>query len=139
MLGVHENRHSSCRSERVRKPQARLVSSVVFPATSTTCESTTVSKRGGSRAAVFESERARLEAPLGSPLPSPSVWQPSRACYNHSAAALLQKIWKAGTCWMGPGHARRLVGRGCRPPSPRARAHMPLPASLNHPAAQRAG
>ena len=86
-LGVHENRHGSCRSEHVRKPQARLVSSVVFPATSTTCESTTVYKRDGSRAAVHESIRARLEAPLSSPLPSPSVWQPSRACFNRSAAA----------------------------------------------------
>ena len=139
MLGVQENSHSSCRSERVRKPQARLVSSVVFPATSTTCESTTVSKRGGSRAAVFERVRARLEAPLGSPLPSPSVWQPSRARCHNSAAALLQEVRRAGTCWMGPGQSRRLVGRGCRPLSPRARAHTPLPASLYHPAAQRAG
>ena len=129
-LGVQENRHRSCRSEHVRKPQARLVSSVVFPATSTTCESTTVYKRDGSRAAVHESIRARLEAPLGSPLPSPSVWQPSRACFNRSAAACCKGSGRRVRA--GRDQASTQVSRKREPSPLTSRARTYAPACLTH-------
>ena len=125
---AYHNYHSSCRREHVRKPQARLVSSAVFPATSTTCESTTVYKRDGSRAAVHESIRARLEAPLGSPLPSPSVWQPSRACFNRSAAACCKGSGRRVRA--GRDQASTQVSRKREPSPLTSRARTLAPACL---------
>ena len=114
----------------MRKPQARLVSSAVFPATSTTCESTTVYKRDGSRAAVHESIRARLEAPLGSPLPSPSVWQPSRACFNRSAAACCKGSGRRVRA--GRDQASTQVSRKREPSPLTSRARTYAPTCLTH-------
>ena len=125
-LGVHENRHSSCRSEHVREPQAHLVSSVVFPATSTTCVIALRSQRGAVLGRRSMRVKGRDSRPLSALLSLPRRSGNRRGRADPIARQLAAKGLEGGYVLDGTRPARRLVGRGM--PSPltsRARTHAP--------------